>query len=57
MLFVAATFIAIYFGYWKNLVAAMLFYLLASLWFVLHRYKMVDRSKLYTMPWPRPEGY
>ncbi|MCZ7661520.1 MAG: amino acid permease [Thermoleophilia bacterium] len=57
MLFAAGTFIAIYFGYWKNLVAAMLFYLIASLWFVFHRYRMVDRSKLYTMPWPRPKGY
>ena len=57
MLFVMITFVAIYFGYWVNLVAAMVFYLLASLWFELHRYKMVNRAKLYTMPWPRPKGY
>lgn len=57
LLFAAATFIAIYFGYWQNLIAAMLFYILASVWFVFHRYKMVDRSRLYTMPWPRPKGY
>ncbi len=57
LLFAAATFVAIYFGYWRNLVAALLFYLLASVWFVFHRYKMVDRSRLYTMPWPRPKGY
>jgi ethanolamine permease len=57
MVFVAFTFLAIYFGYWQNLIAAMLFYMVASVWFVFHRYKMVDRSKLYTMPWPRPEGY
>lgn len=57
LLFVVMTFVAIYFGYWKNLVAALLFYLVASIWFVYHRYKMVDRSRLYTMPWPRPRGY
>jgi len=57
LLFAAATFVAIYFGYWRNMVAALLFYLFASIWFVYHRYKMVDRSRLYTMPWPRPKGY
>ncbi len=57
LVFAAGTFVAIYFGYWRNLVAAMAFYFIASLWFVHHRYKMVDRSKLYTMPWPRPKGY
>ncbi len=50
-------FIAIYFGYWRNLVAAVAFYLIASIWFEAHRFKMVDRAKLYTMPWPRPKGY
>ena len=57
LLFTAVTFVATYFGYWKNLVAAMLFYISASVWFVYHRYRMVNRSKLYTMPWPRPKGY
>jgi ethanolamine permease len=57
MVFTAATFVAIYFGYWRNLVAAMAFYIIASVWFHFHRFKMVDRSKLYTMPWPRPKGY
>ena len=56
-LFVALTFVAVYFGYWRNLVGAMAFYILASIWFTFHRYRMVDRSKLYTMPWPRPKGY
>ena len=56
-LFVALTFVAVYFGYWRNLVGAMAFYILASVWFTFHRYRMVDRSKLYTMPWPRPKGY
>jgi ethanolamine permease len=51
---VATVFVAIYFGYWRNLIAAMSFYLIASIWFVVHRYKFVDRSRLYTMPWPRP---
>ena len=41
----------------RALVAAMLFYISASVWFVYHRYRMVNRSKLYTMPWPRPKGY
>jgi ethanolamine permease len=57
MLFVIGTFIAIYFGYWKNLLSAMAFYFIVSIWFIFHRYKKVDRSKLYTMPWPRPKGY
>jgi len=35
----------------------MAFYIIVSLWFVFRRYKMVDRSRLYTMPWPRPKGY
>ena len=56
-LFVAMTFVAMYFGYWRNLLAALVFYGLCSIWFVLHRFKFVDRSKLYTMPWPRPKGY
>ena len=55
--FSVLTFVAIYFGYWRNLVGAMVFYIVASLWFSFHRYKMVDRAKLYTMPWPRPKGY
>jgi len=57
LLFCIGTFIAIYFGYWKNLIAAMAFYILVSVWFIFRRYKVVDRSKLYTMPWPRPKGY
>ena len=55
--FVMLTFLAMYFGYWRNLVAALVFYGLCSIWFVLHRFKYVDRAKLYTMPWPRPKGY
>ena len=55
--FVSLTFLAMYFGYWRNLVAALVFYGLCSVWFVLHRFKYVDRAKLYTMPWPRPKGY
>ncbi len=51
---VATVFVAIYFGYWRNLIAAISFYSIASIWFVFHRYRLVDRSRLYTMPWPRP---
>jgi ethanolamine permease len=30
---------------------------LASIWFVLRRYKFVKRADQFTMPWPRPKGY
>jgi ethanolamine permease len=30
---------------------------LASLWFVRHRYRYVRRGAQFTMPWPRPKGY
>ena len=33
------------------------FYLLASVWFVVFRYKYVRRGRQFTMPWPRPKGY
>lgn len=47
-----------YMGYWVNLVAGLLFYLIASLWFILHRYKFVDTNSLIqTTNWPRPKGY
>jgi ethanolamine permease len=54
------TLAGMYFGYWVNLLAGLLFYLLASLWFTLHRYKFVDHKaflKAGVNRWPRPHGY
>ncbi|MDQ7093508.1 amino acid permease [Desulfosporosinus sp. PR] len=55
-----STLAGMYFGYWVNLFAGLLFYLLASLWFTLHRYKFVDEKaflKAGINRWPRPRGY
>jgi ethanolamine permease len=52
-----ATFFAIYLGYGNQLLAMMLFYIIASLWFVIFRYKYVRRGDQFTMPWPKPLGY
>ncbi|ACK51551.1 amino acid permease-associated region [Methylocella silvestris BL2] len=48
---------AVYLGYGTQLLAMMAFYIVASAWFVLHRYKYVRRGDQFTMPWPRPQGY
>lgn len=52
-----ATFFATYLGYGTSLLAMMVFYILASLWFHFHRYRYVERGSQFTMPWPRPKGY
>jgi ethanolamine permease len=52
-----ATYFAIYLGYGNQLLAMMLFYIIASLWFVVFRYKYVRRGDQFTMPWPKPLGY
>jgi ethanolamine permease len=39
------------------LLSVMAFYIGASIWFVLHRYKYVKRGDQFTMAWPRPKGY
>ncbi|HVR65053.1 MAG TPA: APC family permease [Verrucomicrobiae bacterium] len=52
-----ATFFAVYLGYGHQLLAMMLFYIVASIWFVVFRYKYVRRADQFTMPWPRPQGY
>jgi ethanolamine permease len=52
-----ATFCAIYLGYGNQLLAMMLFYVIASVWFVVFRYKYVRRGDQFTMPWPKPLGY
>jgi len=38
-------------------VCPVVFYLLASIWFVAFRYRYVKRGQQFTMPWPRPKGY
>ena len=51
------TYVAVFLGYGTQLVAMMTFYITASAWFVLHRYKYVRRGDQFTMHWPRPKGY
>ena len=54
------TLVGMYYGYWVNMVSGFCFYLIASLWFVLHRYSKVDTEKLLKAGvenWPRPAGY
>jgi ethanolamine permease len=52
-----ATYFAIYLGYGNQLLAMMLFYIVASVWFVAFRYKYVRRADQFTMAWPKPLGY
>src|SRR5215469_11157360 len=52
-----ATFVAVYLGYGRQLLAMMAFYVIASLWFAFFRYRFVRRGDQFTMPWPRPKGY
>ncbi|GAA0181672.1 APC family permease [Clostridium sediminicola] len=55
-----ATLIGMYFGYWINIVSGCTFYLLASLWFTLHRSKFLEEDSFIaggTSCWPKPEGY
>ncbi|HET6159351.1 MAG TPA: amino acid permease [Dongiaceae bacterium] len=52
-----ATYIAVYFGFGTQLLAMMAFYIIASVWFVLFRYKYVRRGDQFTMSWPKPQGY
>ena len=48
---------ATFLGYGTTLLTLVAFYLLASVWFVLFRYRYVRRGRQFTMPWPRPKGY
>ena len=52
-----ATVVGMYFGYWINIIGALVFYSLASVWFIMHRYKSVDFQKFIGTAWPRPKGY
>ncbi len=53
----AATYFATFLGYGSSLLSIMAFYIVASIWFTVRRYKFVKRSEQFTMPWPRPKGY
>lgn len=57
LLLCGATYFATYLGYGASLLSIMAFYILASIWFSLRRYKFVKRADQFTMPWPRPKGY
>jgi ethanolamine permease len=52
-----ATYFATYLGYGTSLLSIMAFYIVASIWFTLHRYKYVKRGDQFTMDWPRPKNY
>ncbi len=53
----AITYFAVFLGYGSQLVAMITFYIVVSLWFHFWRYRFVQRSRQFTMPWPRPQGY
>ncbi|MBO0827703.1 MAG: amino acid permease [Streptosporangiales bacterium] len=57
MILVLAVFFATFLGYGVALLSILAFYLLASIWFVLRRYKYVDKGAQFTAPLPRPRGY
>lgn len=50
-------FFATFLGYADYLISILVFFMLASVWFHLHRYKFVKRGEQFTMPWPRPRNY
>ena len=53
----AIVFFATFLGYGTALLSMLTFYLLASIWFVLRRYKFVRRGAQFTADLPRPRGY
>lgn len=60
VILVLATLVGMYFGYWINMLAGVIFYFIASLWFTLYRFKKVILSKFIkegSKNWPRPMGY
>lgn len=56
LLLCSATYFAVFLGYGTQLMAMMLFFIIASLWFHFHRYRYVRRGDQFSMPWPRPVG-
>ena len=57
LLLCSVTYFAVFLGYGTQLVAMMLFFAVASIWFHFHRYRYVRRGDQFTMQWPRPQGY
>ena len=57
LLLCLVTYFAVFLGYGTQLIAMMVFYMVASLWFHFHRYQFVRRGDQFTMNWPRPRGY
>ena len=53
----AVALFAVFLGYGTQLVAMIIFYVIASLWFHFWRYRFVSRAAQFTMPWPKPQGY
>jgi ethanolamine permease len=53
----ALVFFATFLGYGTVLLSILAFYFLASIWFVVRRYKYVKRGAQFTAPLPRPKGY
>jgi ethanolamine permease len=57
LLLCCVTYFAVFLGYGTQLIAMMVFYIVASLWFHFHRYNFVRRGDQFSMNWPRPAGY
>jgi ethanolamine permease len=57
LLLCSVTYFAVFLGYGTQLVAMMLFFAIASVWFHFHRYRYVRRGDQFSMQWPRPVGY
>lgn len=53
----SATYFATFLGYGNSLLSILAFYIVASIWFSVRRYKFVKCADQFTMPWPRPKGY
>ncbi|MDF2678591.1 MAG: amino acid transporter [Bacillota bacterium] len=55
-----ATMAGMYFGYSINIISGIGFYLIASIWFVMHRSKFLNIESFISTEdsnWPRPKGY
>ena len=57
ILLAGLVFFATFLGYGTTLITILVFYLLASIWFVVRRYKFVRRGAQFTADLPRPRGY
>lgn len=57
LILAGVVFFATFLGYGAALLSMLTFYLLASIWFVVRRYKFVRRGAQFTADLPRPRGY